>query len=185
MGFTISVLACADAHKDAFLAVSGLRETDEADPQNEAHLSGASDGQHFFVWQNLHQAKMFGKPDYKAMSQSAPFYRMEIVESVNGASVQRFEGGDRVWWIEGGMTGFAVIGTPPITKDDLVARLEATRKANPQPDDDEYNPEKDAFGLATEAFAALTGFRYDEQTKLPFTVLEGQFPQKKAWWRFW
>ncbi|WP_411890213.1 hypothetical protein [Yoonia sp. SDW83-1] len=181
MGFTISVLACAHGHKDAFLRVACLRDTGEPDLLNEAPMSGASDGRHFFVWRNTHQVKLFGRPDYKLISRTAPFYCLDVVESVNSLNVIRYEAGEKAWCINGGTTGYAELGTPPFTKDDLIASyLNYARKTH-EVEDDEY----DSFGLAGEALALPTGFRYHEATGLNFTALEGDLPYAKPWWKFW
>ena len=169
-------MACAIAHKDAFLDAAGLTDTGQPDRDHETAHSGASDGTHFFLWRNPVLGNPLRRLDLKTVSQAAPFYHTEIVSSVDGAATKRFEGGQRVWWIEGGKTGYAEMGTPPFGKDDLIASCKAHAASDHEPD---------AFDLAAEAFVLATGLRHDADDRLAFTALDGQFPYAKPWWKVW
>ncbi|PJI92540.1 hypothetical protein BC777_1393 [Yoonia maricola] len=181
MGRSCTIMACADAHKDTFLQAAGLTNTGQPDPDHNAEFTGASDGRHFFLWRNPLEGKLLRRLDLKKVSQAVPFYHIEIVASVDGAATRRFEDGRCVWWIEGGKTGYAEIGKPPFSKDELIASWERHEQSSGLVSEGE----PDAFTLAAEAFVLATGLRHEEDDALNFTSFEGQFPYAKPFWKFW
>lgn len=155
---------------------------------NNPHFSAARTDTHLVVYASLKELGPFAEPDYAALSRVAALTVHVVVDTSNAASIGFWDGGTRVWSVEGTSgEDYDIFGDTPI---DLDAQAEAYRTWwNGLPHDDEFSdgsefdlPKANSdlisehfSSVIEDYFAKTTGFR-SEGDHPPLYRLTGDLP---------